>query len=545
MLLCILLDMLYSVKSCTSIGIGRLATVDGSVMIAQSDDGWTNDDARVSIVPRNSDRFHAVYPSPESYPRFVGVDRGTTYMQDLNASRTKPIMLIPQHGTTLSYSESTYAMMNERQVAIAESSCSSVIFAKGCGSETDRHDGNCAVMSIDELSRIALQRATTARNAILIMGRLSEEYGFYGPTPAEKEGGESLIVGDTLEAWIFHILPSDFNGSSAIWVAERIDDRAVAVVANMFTIRVIDPQDTARFLGNWKLMYSTAHTLNCSTYPLDFTRCFSAGEYSHKYSSGRRMWRVLDLLTNSQVHDEYGDLKLDVVPPYPATAPVSQTVSLKDMFSIYRDWFSGTKYDLTHGPAAGPFGSPIRYEGSPTGDSHFWERSINLIRTTSWRVSVMRSWLPDNIGGIVWYATNAAHASVMMPIPAGTKILPAGLTSGNPRVYDKHSSYWATQFISNFMHLMFSYMLDDVRSAQSVWETRGIELVKELENDMTDMDLKVANHITETIVAWHELGEYLVTNYAGGFVKEEAVGYPEWWLNDVGYNRQSVLVENT
>lgn len=61
-------------------------------------------------------------------------------------------------------------------------------------------------MSVDQLSQIALERATTAREAITIMGQLSEQYGFYGESTSFEGGSESLLVIDKEEGWVFHIL---------------------------------------------------------------------------------------------------------------------------------------------------------------------------------------------------------------------------------------------------------------------------------------------------------------------------------------------------
>jgi dipeptidase len=47
---------------------------------------------------------------------------------------------------------------------------------------------------------------------------------------------------DPHEAWVFHIIPDD-SGSSAVWVAQRIPDNHISIVANQFTIREIYPYD--------------------------------------------------------------------------------------------------------------------------------------------------------------------------------------------------------------------------------------------------------------------------------------------------------------
>ena len=129
--------------------------------------------------------------------------------------------------------------MNEHQVGIAESTCSAVFSASPINS------GGRALLSINALSQIAMERARTSREAVQIMGSLAEKYGFYGAHDSFEGGAESLIVTDPKEAFVFHILagPSVAENLSsgtkvehkagAIWVAARVPDDSVAVVANM------------------------------------------------------------------------------------------------------------------------------------------------------------------------------------------------------------------------------------------------------------------------------------------------------------------------
>jgi dipeptidase len=122
-----------------------------------------------------------------------------------------------------------------------------------------------------------------------------------------------MQVHDGEEAFIFHVMP-DPTGSSAIWVAQRVPDTHVAVVANMFVIRHVNLSDSFSFLGSAN-MFTIAEQKGLwnSSLPFDWTAIYSAGEYGHRYYSGRRMWRFLSLATESALPDTYDCLKSSAV----------------------------------------------------------------------------------------------------------------------------------------------------------------------------------------------------------------------------------------
>ncbi|CAK0801179.1 unnamed protein product, partial [Prorocentrum cordatum] len=191
---------------------------------------------------------------------------------------------------TYGYQSGSYAVLNDQGLAIGESTCGAVFGTCGKGSSVACEPGRqvgVALMSIDTLSYLAAERCASAREAVQLMGDLAVEHGFYGPPDSFEGSGESLIVGDPEEAWAFQIL-SDPTGTSAIWAAQRVPDAHVTVVANMYTIRVVDANDTSNFMLSPNL-FDAARERGWwrDGEPFDFTKMYSGGEYAHKYYSGR------------------------------------------------------------------------------------------------------------------------------------------------------------------------------------------------------------------------------------------------------------------
>ena len=148
-------------------------------------------------------------------PRFAGSQRGDIpeYTADASAAMAA-IGFIPQVAETFAYWEAASGICNEKGVIIAECTCSSIFGAEPLPKGK-------ALMGYMELTRIALERCATARDAVDLMGSLAEQNGFYGNTVRLTGAAESLAVADANEAWIFHVLADD-SGSSGMGAGQNL-----------------------------------------------------------------------------------------------------------------------------------------------------------------------------------------------------------------------------------------------------------------------------------------------------------------------------------
>ena len=532
--------------ACTVFIAGKEATVDGSVLVSHSNDGEFETDPRLVAVPAAKHPSMAKRPvffSPENYPRYVGRARNIPeYYPRQGQVEFQPIGYIPQVAHTFAYLEETYGAVNEKQVAIGESTCSGVFGAVPLGAPN-----GTAMFSIDELTRVSMERASTARQAIQMMGELAEQYGFYGAGQFEGTA-ESLGVIDTEEAWIFHILP-DPTGKSAIWAAQRIPDDGFAVLANMFVIRHVDPDDKRNFLLS-DSVHSVAlayHWWDPADGLLDFTRVYSDGEYAHKYYSGRRVWGGYHLVAPSQqLAEDYVDLQSD--PVYPVYITPDFKVSGTDMFRFHRYTYQGTKYDLGAAGtlAAGPFGSPDRWKAGP-GEKEVsgnWERPIGLYRTSD--TYIVESNSKSSLGGVLWFGPASALGTVFTPFIVGMEI-PASFRSGHHANFSRESAFWAACFVHNVANLKWFYAIRDVEEHQNQLEQNSVAMVKRMEaqytqnGNFTAVEHALLDNAAAIVSSLWSLSDEILFKYASGFVNEppddmsQMVGYPVWWLQAVGY----------
>ena len=329
-------------------------------MVAHSFDTAGGVDFRLVKVPartpeRGTQRPVFLYEE-NALPRFEGALRGPIpeYAASGSGSGSQPIGFIPEVEETYAYWEAASGICNEKGVMVAECTCSSIFSAQ------PKPTGK-ALLGYMELTRLAMERSASARQAVDLMGALAEQFGFYGNSMRLTGSAESLAVADGTEAWVFHVLPDD-SGASAIWAAQRVPSGQAAAVTNMFVIRNVelDQPDCFRYSAS---MIEVAQRLGLwrgGSAPFDFTKVYSSGEARHKFYSGRRLWRALSLFNRAvSLPTEYDDLVLH--PAYPFAVEPDRELTARDLREMMRDYYQDTPFDMQRALAAGPFGNIDRY----------------------------------------------------------------------------------------------------------------------------------------------------------------------------------------
>ncbi len=206
---------------------------------------------------------------------------------------------------------------------------------------------------------------------------------------------------------------------------------------------------------------------------------------------------------------------------------------------------------MTKGLDAGPFGSPNRWRPLSWEDGnkekYSWERPVSSINTAFSYIGQMRSWLPDEIGGICWFGVDDTYFTCWVPIYVGNTSVPEPFTKGDINKFSREAMWWAFNFVSNFANLKYSYMIKDIQKVQSELESRMIgeqdsitKLVLDMpKNERTEMLTNYSAKWGQKVhQSWLELGEMLITRYNDGYVKDEKgtiheVGYPKEWTNEM------------
>ncbi len=404
--------------SCTSIMVGKRASTDGSVMTSHTCDSWyrtwmtmtaARDFERDTITAIYSGRMHTQSAS-DSTKLYV---KGT----------------IPQVRHTYRYLDTAYPCMNEKQLAMGETTIGG----------RDTLQNKKGLFLIEELQRIALERCTTAREAIALMGSLAEKYG-YG------DSGECLTVADPSEVWIFEIFGAGPKKVGAVWAAQRIPDDEIAVSANISRIDRIDLSDRDHFMASSNV-FDLARQLKLWDGKKDFSfwRVYSGGNYMKetKNYSVREFYIMNALAPSKHLSDTVECLPLSVKP--------DSLVSPEQVMKLLGSYYEGSEKNLSGrhlipnpkrkdkqgklvenepDSIVSPYSNPWMRPDEINMYYAMGDSAMKNIRTVSvpWcaysTVIQLRSWLPNEVGGVAWVALDNPGESPRFPIFAGNTELP-------------------------------------------------------------------------------------------------------------------------
>ncbi len=234
--------LVYAVKPCFTIVVGREASADGAVILAHNEDESGDPIIKIWWVPSKT-----------------GVEGFSLISGAQEVWRGNPDML------WLEMKQKYYAdfFINSYGVAVISNRCRSVV---------ERKMGEKGISYF--LRRLAIERAKTAREAVLKAGQLIEKYGY--------PEGRTLTFADPKEGWLMHILGGKH------WLAWRVPDDAVALLPNNFTAGIVDLKDRENILHSRGFLSFAIKNgfLKKGQTKFHFTETFSP-DYSSSYNTGR------------------------------------------------------------------------------------------------------------------------------------------------------------------------------------------------------------------------------------------------------------------
>ena len=487
--------------ACTSFLVGKKASADGSVMITYAADS------------------HNLYGELYHWPAAKWPKGSMLEIREWDSN--KPLGKIPQV-------EETYNVvgnMNEHQVAITESTF---------GGRPELEDST-GIMDYGSLIYVALQRAKSAREAIHIMTSLVKEHGYYS-------SGESFSIADKNEAWIMEMIGKGVGNKGAVWVAIRIPDDCISAHANQSRIHQIpfDDKENCMYSPDIVSFAREKGYFNGKDKDFSFTKAYCPYDFSALRGCEARVWAFMRKYDKSL--DAYLPfLKGESDKPMPLYVKADRKLTLQDVKNGMRDHYEGTEFCMTNDAGMGPYKVPYRWRPMTfkvDGQEYVNERAIATQQTGFVLCAQLRNWLPDAIGGVLWFGVDDAATAVFTPMYGSIKETPECFRVGNGDMmtFSWTSAFWIHNWVANMAYSKYSFMIEDIKPVQKELELGFEAMQPSIDKAAADMYAKnpeeavkfltwySTTEANRSTARWKQLGEYLVVKYIDGNVKKEVNG---------------------
>ena len=483
--------------ACTNLIAGKKATTDGSVMITYAADshGLYGD---LSHTP-------AAKHAPGEMRKVVEWDTN------------KPLGEIPQPAETYN----VVGNMNEFQVAIGETTW-------GGHKELVDTTGN-SVIDYGSLIQIALERSKSAREAIQVMTDLVNEYGY-------ASSGESFSIADKDEVWVLEMIGKGAE-KGAVWIAVRIPDNAISGHANEPRIRQVDWTDKENVLYSPDVISFARKKgyFDGKDEDFSFADAYSTHDAGTRRGCDARVWTYFRRF-QPETDKYFAWCNYENNDPMPLYVIPERKVSLQEMQQSMRDHYEGTPFEMTSDIGAGPNHVPYRWrpmDFEVDGKEYCNERAI-ATQQTGWSfVSQSRDWLPDPVGGVLWFGTDDTNTSVYMPIYCALTEVPEQLEKGDINTFSMDSNFWMNNWVANQAYNRYDLMIPDIRKVQENLENgfqasrpqKEEELVALYNNGKLDILEKAINkdaakNAEKATDDYRDLAVYLLVKYMDGNMKK-------------------------
>jgi len=458
--------------------------------------------------------------------------------------------------------------MNEHQLAISETTY-------GGRKELETQTG--AIIDYGSAIYITLQRAKTAREAIVVMTDRVEKFGW-------ASSGESISIIDPNEVWILEIIGKGEGEKGAVWVARMVPDGYVSAHANQARIttfplegktsissdkmnKIYDPNITTVYA---KDVISFAKEKGF--YPQDaknkdfsFSDTYAPVDFSGARACEIRVWAFFNAVNPDMgQYFDYAngrniqrDAKGYATNRMPLWIKPSEKIDVLQVMDFMRDHLEGTELDMSKDMGAGPYECPYRWRPMSfkvDGKEYVHERATATQQTGFTFVAQCRGWLPDEIGGILWFGVDDAASSVYFPMYTVSTEVPFAFAVGNGSMmeFTNKAAFWVFNQVTNFAYTRYNLIHPEIREKQVALEKQYVNFVQMIDAGakemlakdknaaiefLTDFSCNTGNQLVDT---WRDFYGYLFCKYMDGNVKTAIPGeknpkveqpaLPEWYL---------------
>lgn len=489
--------------ACTNFIVGKKASIDGSVMCSYSADDY------------------GMFQSLAHYPagKHAKGEMVKIFDWDTNEYHGE----IPQAAETWN----VIGNINEWQVTIGETTF---------GGREEMVDST-GIIDYGSLIYLALQRSKTAREAIKVMTTLAETYGY-------NSGGETFTICDPNEAWIMEMMGCGAGSKLVVWVALRVPDDAICAHANQSRIRTFNQKDKQNVMCSKNVVKFAREKGWFNGKDADFSFCdtYAAPDFGGRRFCEARVWTFFNMYSDDMAqYVDYAAGKVADAKPMPLWIVPNRKLSVHDMEMAMRDHYEGTPFALDSDIGGGIWDMPYRptpLQFKVDGKSYFNERPVSTQQSGFVYVSQMRSWLPREVGGILWFGNDDANMVAFTPVYCCTAEAPRPYnTPGADNItFSMDNAFWVCNWVSNMVYPRYAQMFGSLLTvrdsldnsyfaAQAEVEAKALELSKTDRQAAVDYLSKYTSDKADQMLdTWKNLATYLIVKYNDMVVKEDVNG---------------------
>ncbi|KRN43496.1 C69 family dipeptidase [Fructilactobacillus fructivorans] len=454
-------------SACTSILVGKNATVDGSTLIGRNEDAKASWPKCFVVHEHHEYRDNQEFKSTDNgfkmpLPKVRGKYTATPEWTDKEGLFEEDG--INEYGVAMSATESTYA--NPRVLGYDP------LVKNGIGEEA--------------MVTVVLPYVHSAREAVSRLGNIIEKYG------ASENNG--VLFSDKDEVWYLEI------GSGHQWVAERIPDDHYAVVANQMAIEEVDFNNDDYFMWSPQIYdFVSSNRLNPDRSGFNFRHIFGTHDLSDTYYNTPRVWYGQRMFNPAVKQDPTSQ-------NMPFTRKSETLISELDAQNLLSSHYQGTQFD--------PLGA-----GDEADRTKF--RPVSLAKTQESHVLQIKPNLPIEIGGIHWLAMGVAAQSTYVPFLEGITDTPEAYKYHIKRDFDPKSAYWIFKLVGILVDPHYLEFGDKLKEVQQTLIEQYEQILKQTDTEASGLNSselsQLANEASTksaklAMRSFKNLGQDLITN---------------------------------
>ena len=490
-------------SACTNFIVGKKASTDGSVLCTYSADDY------------------GMFQSLSHFPaaKHAAGEMRQVYDWDTNEYHGQ----IPEALETYN----VVGNINEYQVTIGETTF---------GGREEMVDST-GTLDYGSLITIALQRSRTAREAIATMTTLAETYGY-------NSEGETFTICDPNEAWIMEMMGCGAGSKAVVWVALRIPDDAICGHANQSRIRTFNQKDKQNVLCSKNVVKFARSKGWYKGSDADFSFCdtYAAPDFEGRRWCEARVWAFFNRFASGMdKYLPYAEGREANAEPMPLWLVPDRKVGVKELEEAMRDHYEGTPFALDSDIGGGLWQMPYRptpLSFKHNGKEYFNERPTSTQQSGFVYVSQMRSWLPREIGGVLWFGNDDANMVAFTPVYCCMQTVPGcyDAAKADALTFSFDNAYWVCNWVSNMVYPRYSLMFGELKTvrdsldnaylqAQADIEAKAQSLYKEdAAKAVTYLDGYTNLKAQQMLDRWNRLAKHLIVKYNDMIVKPESKG---------------------